>query len=82
MLPDGMGVIKMVVKRRRKAARVTRKTVHGDTTRAVGLKSRGLALRSVYRRLEKSPVLFPISKTDTSSRILAASVKAVVDPKK
>jgi hypothetical protein len=68
--------------KQRKVAKVSHKRSHGDSTRSVGLKNRGVVLKSVYKRLENRPVLSPVVRPDTDGRVLLAAVRAVVDPEK
>jgi hypothetical protein len=75
--PDEKGA--EMISKHSKGAKVIRKTHHGgDSRNAIGMRSRGAVLRSVYKRLENRPILLPAIRPDTDGRDISAAVKAVV----
>jgi len=76
--PTEKGAEKMFSKER-KGAKVIRKSSHGDSRRAAGVRAKGGVHKSAYTAMNGSfRVLFPVTPTKTSKRVLSSAVSSVV----
>lgn len=81
MLSSPLEVKGVEMNKQRKVMKVSHRNPHGDSSRSVGLKGFNDAELKVFKRLEKRPVLFPVTRAP-NGRVLSAAVTVVVGARK